>query len=101
FTTPKVIVARSFAPAAETWRYANTPFDPINSDHATHVAGIAAGDSNTTATLSGTHYRVSGVAPMAQIGNYKVLTIPTADVGLDGNSPEIAAGIEAAVKDGM
>jgi subtilisin family serine protease len=101
FTTPKVIVARSFAPASESWRYANTPFDPINSDHATHVAGIAAGDSNTTATLSGTRYRVSGVAPMAQIGNYKVLTIPTADFGLDGNSPEIAAGIEAAVKDGM
>jgi hypothetical protein len=38
---------------------------------------------------------------MAYIGNYKVLTIPTANFGLDGNSPEIAAGIEAAVKDGM
>ena len=101
FTTPKVIVARAFAPASETWRYANTPFDPINSDHATHVAGIAAGDYNTMATLNGTHYRVSGIAPMAYIGNYKVLTIPTENFGLDGNSPEIAAGIEAAVKDGM
>jgi subtilase family protein len=30
-----------------------------------------------------------------------VLTIPTADFGLDGNSPEIAKGIEEAVKDGM
>ena len=101
FTTPKVIVARAFAPASETWKYGATPFDPINSDHATHVAGIAAGDNNTSATLSGTRYRVTGVAPMAQIGNYKVLTIPTANFGLDGNSPEIAAGIEAAVKDGM
>jgi len=101
FTTPKVIVARAFAPASETWKYANTPFDPLNSDHATHVAGIAAGDNNTTATLQGTRYRVSGVAPMAYIGNYKVLTIPTTNFGLDGNSPEIAAGIEAAVKDGM
>jgi subtilisin family serine protease len=101
FTTPKVIVARAFAPASEKWKYANTPFDPINSDHATHVAGIAAGDDNTTATLNGARYRVSGIAPMAYIGNYKVLTIPTADFGLDGNSPEIAAGIEAAVKDGM
>ena len=32
---------------------------------------------------------------MAYLGNYKVLTIPTPDFGLDGNSPEIAAGIEA------
>jgi len=38
---------------------------------------------------------------MAYIGNYKVLTIPTANFGLDGNAPEIAAGIEAAVRDGM
>ena len=30
-----------------------------------------------------------------------MLTIPTSDFGLDGNSPEIAKGIEEAVKDGM
>jgi hypothetical protein len=46
--------------------------------------------------------RISGVAPRAYLGNYKALTIPTdADVGLDGNSPELAAAIEAAVADGM
>jgi subtilase family protein len=101
FTTPKVIVARAFAPAGETWKYATTPFDPVNSDHATHVAGIAAGDNNTTANLQGNRPKVSGIAPMAYLGNYKVLTIPTANFGLDGNSPEIAAGIEAAVRDGM
>ena len=101
FTTPKVIVARAFAPASETWKYATTPFDPVNSDHATHVAGIAAGDNNTTANLQGNRSKVSGIAPMAYLGNYKVLTIPTANFGLDGNSPEIAAGIEAAVRDGM
>jgi subtilisin family serine protease len=101
YTTPKVIAARAFSPAGETWKYANAPFDPVDSDHATNVAGIAAGDYNTLANIGGTHYRVSGIAPMAQIGNYKVLTIPTADFGLDGNSPEIAAGIEAAVRDGM
>jgi subtilisin family serine protease len=101
YTTPKVIVARAFSPAGETWKYARTPFDPVNSDHATHVGGIAAGDNGTVATLNGTKYRVSGIAPMAYLGNYKVLTIPTADFGLDGNSPEIAAGIEAAVHDGM
>ena len=40
--------------------------------------------------------------PRAYLGNYKALTIPTdADVGLDGNSPELVAAIEAAVADGM
>src|SRR5204863_5083739 len=33
--------------------------------------------------------------------NYKVLTVPTENFGLNGNAPEIAAGIEAAVRDGM
>jgi subtilisin family serine protease len=101
FTTAKVIVARAFAPAQPKWKYANTPFDPINSDHATNVAGIAAGDNNTIANIGGKTYHVSGIAPMAYLGNYKVLTIPTASFGLDGNSPEIVAGIEQAVKDGM
>jgi subtilisin family serine protease len=101
FTTPKVIVARAFAPADETWKYARTPFDPVNSDHATHVSGIAAGDHATTATFNGAKLAISGIAPAAYLGNYKVLTVPTDDFGLDGNSPEIAAGIEAAVKDGM
>lgn len=101
YTTPKVIVARAFAPAEPKWKYANTPFDPVDSDHATNVAGIAAGDYNTTANVEGKQYHVSGIAPMAYLGNYKVLTIPTSEFGLDGNSPEIVAGIEAAVRDGM
>jgi subtilisin family serine protease len=97
FTTAKVIVARAFAPRTPKWRYARRPFDPIYSEHATHVAGIAAGNYRTPAR--GT--RISGVAPKAYIGNYKVLTIPTGRFGLNGNSPEIVAGIEAAVRDGM
>ena len=101
YTTAKVIVARAFAPPGLTWKYASTPFDPVNSDHGTNVAGIAAGDNNTVATINGTKFHVSGIAPMAYLGNYKVLTIPTTNFGLDGNSPEIAAGIEQAVKDGM
>src|SRR5207248_3748548 len=44
---------------------------------------------------------LSGVAPNAYLGNYKVLTVPTENFGLNGNAPEIAAGIEAAVRDGM
>ena len=46
--------------------------------------------------------KVSGIAPRAYIGNYKALSVPTdANVGLDGNAPEIVAAIEAAVSDGM
>jgi subtilisin family serine protease len=102
YTTPKVIVARAFAPATNVWKYAKTPFDPVDSDHATHVAGIAAGEHDTAATTAtGARVRVSGIAPGAYLGNYKVLTVPTTDFGLDGNSPEITAGIEQAVKDGM
>jgi subtilisin family serine protease len=98
FTTAKVIVARAFPPPGTTWRYADRPFDPQQSGHATHVAGIAAGNANTAA--EGT--RISGIAPRAYIGNYKALTVPTdADVGLDGNAPEIVAAIDAAVQDGM
>ena len=98
YTTAKVIVARAFAPARPKWKNASKPFDTEHSSHGTHVAGIAAGNANTLA--EGT--RISGVAPRAYLGNYKALTIPTdADVGLDGNSPELVAAIEAAVADGM
>ena len=44
---------------------------------------------------------ISGVAPLAHLGNYRALTIPTDAVGLNGNSPELVAAIEAAVADGM
>jgi subtilisin family serine protease len=98
YTTPKVIVQRTFAPPSATWKYANTPFDPSQSFHATHVAGIAAGDHGTAA---GNNTQISGVAPNAYLGNYKALTIPTPSFGLDGNSAELAAAVEAAVADGM
>jgi subtilisin family serine protease len=98
FTTAKVIVARAFPPPGATWKYASRPFDPAQSEHATHVAGIAAGDYNATQFRG---QPVSGIAPRAYIGNYKVLTVPTPGVGLNGNSPEIVKGIDAAVADGM
>ena len=98
YTTAKVIVARAFPPARPAWKHAGKPFDPEFSSHGTHVAGIAAGNAGTPAEGA----RISGVAPRAYLGNYKALTIPTdADVGLDGNSPELVAAIEAAVADGM
>ena len=44
YTTPKVIVARAFAPATPV--YKNDGYRSIpTSDHGTHVAGIAAGDT--------------------------------------------------------
>jgi subtilisin family serine protease len=100
YTTPKVIVARAFPSPSTGWRYANRPFDPTFSFHATHVAGIAAGDYDTPTAPNGGS-PISGIAPKAYLGNYKALTVPTADYGLDGNSPEIAKAIDQAVADGM
>ncbi len=99
FTTAKVIVARAFSPPTNTWKYAKSPYDPVESEHGTHVAGIAAGDYSPGAIAG--RGPLSGVAPRAYLGNYKVLSVPTENFGLNGNSPEIAAGIEAAVRDGM
>jgi subtilisin family serine protease len=97
FTTAKVIVARAFPPPGAP-RGASRPFDPQES-HGTHVAGIAAGNAGTHTDDGRT---ISGVAPRAYLGNYKALTVPTdAGFGLNGNSPELVAAIEAAVADGM
>ena len=101
YTTAKVIVARSFPPPGANWRYAKLPVDPQESEHGTHVAGIAAGDYDTSARGPSGQVRVSGIAPRAYIGNYRIGTIPTSGFGPDGNSPEIAAAIEQAVRDGM
>ena len=98
FTTPKVIAARAYAPAATTWQHARKPFDPEQSQHGTHVAGIAAG--NVLASPVDGRGTLSGNAPRAYIGNYKVLSTPS-DFGLIDNAGEVIAAIEAAVRDGM
>ena len=98
YTTGKVIVARAFPPRGLAWPAGRLPFDPALSSHATHVAGIAAGNAGTIGPAG---VRLAGVAPRAYLGNYQVLTVPTDQFGLNGNAPEIAAGIEAAVSDGM
>ena len=99
FTTPKVIVARSFPPPGATDPLETLPFANADGqdDHGTIVAGVAAGDANANAK----GFRVSGIAPRAYLGNYKALAAPTPGFGLDGNAPELAAAIEAAVNDGM
>ena len=101
YTTAKVIVARAFAASGLDYANASLPVDPENTSHGTYVAGIAAGNVNTVAKIDDVIRSLSGVAPRAYLGNYKALTIPTEAFGLNGNSPEIVAAIEAAVADGM
>jgi minor extracellular serine protease Vpr len=102
WTTPKVIVARSF-PGPGAGRRGRLAVDARISFHGTHVAGIAAGRAGTTAPSGRDHPPVanlSGVAPDAWIGNYRVFTVPT-PIGHVANTPEIVAAFESAVRDGM
>ncbi len=98
FTTAKVIVARVFAPKSATAASARVAFSDDDSSHGTHVAGIAAGNADTPA---GGGRRVSGVAPRAYLGNYKVFVETDSGLSPNANSPAIVAAIEAAVADGM
>jgi subtilisin family serine protease len=97
FTTAKVIVARVFAPKSATAASARVAFSDDDSSHGTHVAGIAAGNPDTPASGR----RVSGVAPRAYLGNYKVFVETNTGLSPNANSPAIVAAIEAAVADGM
>jgi minor extracellular serine protease Vpr len=102
WTSPKVIVARVF-PGPNSGSPGRLGVDPNSSFHGTHVAGIAAGDSSTSAPAGADHPAVSGlsgVAPRAWLGNYRVFTVPT-PLGHVANTPEIVAAFEAAARDGM
>ena len=98
FTSAKVIVARVFAPKSAKAPTARVAFDPDDSSHGTHVAGIAAGNAQTPAVAGRV---VSGVAPRAYIGSYKVFIETDSGLTPNANSPAIVAAIEAAVADGM
>jgi len=102
WTTPKVIVARAF-PGPGSGRRGRLPIDRRASFHATHVAGIAAGRSGTSSPGGLDHpptANLSGIAPNAWLGNYRVFNVPTR-AGYNANTPEIVAAFEAAVRDGM
>jgi minor extracellular serine protease Vpr len=103
YTTGKVIVARAFAPP-DAARRDRLPFDAEVSRHATHVAGILAGDQGLTApgdagrpTVTG----LSGVAPRAWLGNYRALALPDPVYGSIGSTADLVAAVDAAVNDGM
>jgi minor extracellular serine protease Vpr len=102
YTTPKVIVARAF-PGPGSGRQGRLPIFRPASFHGTHVAGIAAGDAGTTAPAGPDHPTItglSGIAPRAWLGNYRVFNAPT-PTGFDAFTPQIIAAFEAAVDDGM
>ena len=100
FTTAKVIVARAFPPPSTSWRHAAKPFDPEQlratprtspgSRPATPDADAAVGRPALGRRSARLHRQLQGARPCRR-----------PEVGLDGNAPEIAAGIEAAVRDGM
>ena len=102
WTSEKVIAARAF-PGPGSGRRGTLPVDPSASFHGTHVAGIAAGDAGTCSPGGEDHpptCGLSGVAPRAYLGNYRVFTVPT-PIGHVANTPEIVQAFEAAVRDGM
>lgn len=107
-TTRKVIAAYNFCDdtfdAVEGLPKCSNPGDPrgIGDGHGTHVAGSAAGNYHTSAGAVWGNVALSGEAPAAWLGDYKVLDHDAhAPVGPQGSSSEIAAGIEQAVADGM
>ncbi len=102
YTTPKVIVARAY-PGPGSGAAGRLPLDRKASFHGTHVAGIAAGDAGTTAPAGSDHPEVkglSGVAPGAWLGSYRVFNVPT-PAGNSAFTPQIVAAFEDAVADGM
>src|SRR5204863_161797 len=103
FTTPKVIVARAF-PGPGSGKQGRLPLYRADSFHGTHVAGIAAGVQGTVAFAGPDHPQVaglSGIAPRAWLGNYRVFNTPVPTRGDDAFTPQIVKAFETAVRDGM
>jgi len=91
-TNSKVIVARSYASLFGNEQLDQTADDEVG--HGTFVAGCAAG-----AAFAAPRAQVSGMAPGAYLGNYKILGTP----GINDTTTTAAelAAIDDAVRDGM
>ena len=82
--------ARVRTRVARSTRTPTCPFDP--SSPSTRRTSPGSPPATTGRSRSG-GLSVSGIAPKAYLGNYKVLTIPTiSGVGLDGNVPRSPRG---------
>ena len=88
FTNNKIIVARVFTKNGDSSED-STPSD--RNGHGTHVASCAAGSLNTISPLG----LISGFAPNAYLGNYKVFTDDFTTL------EQIIGALEACVEDGM
>ncbi|MBZ5724357.1 MAG: S8 family serine peptidase [Acidobacteriia bacterium] len=92
FQNNKVIVARSYVGAADP--------DPSPADHVGHgtATAMAAGGVSNTGPLA----TISGVAPRAFLGNYRVFPTPTiANPNPGASDSAILKAIDDAVADGM
>ena len=76
YTTPKVIVARAFPPPGLTWRNRTSPSTPSTRPRDPRLRDRC----RQPGTLAGP-VRMSGIAPRAYLGNYKVLGIPSEGSG--------------------
>jgi uncharacterized protein (TIGR03437 family) len=95
FTNGKVIVARSYVSVTISGTSVAEDISPRDrSGHGTAVAMIAAGETNT-----GPAATITGMAPGAWIGNYKVFGSPGITDFATGDS--IVLALEDAVNDGM
>jgi len=103
FTSGKVIVARSYV---STLTAGSNPSDPAADSrpddvsardldgHGTAVASVAAGVPVTVGAIS-----MSGVAPKAYLGNYKIFGSPEVNNGASGSG--MIQALDDAVTDGM
>jgi subtilisin family serine protease len=92
FTNNKVIVARSYASLFRAPESDATPRDHVG--HGTATAMAAAGVTNTGPLAS-----ITGVAPKAYLGSYKVFGTPGVNDG--ATSAALLKAIDDAVADGM
>ena len=105
YTNSKIVVARSYVSLLSTAdpQYSSpddlSPVDRVG--HGTAVAMIAAGETITgaAATISGSPAAITGVAPKAFLGNYKVFGSPGVNDYTSGAA--VIQALEDAASDGM